>query len=93
MVERYGIFYDISLERAKQEILKEAGKFKYTCADKGMSPGDKVAVLGEEFGEVCRASLNVQGLSTDSRDRAQLEHELIQVAAVAVAWLEALRRL
>lgn len=38
------------------------------------------AVLGEEFGEVCKAWLE--------RDVAALREELIQVAAVAVAWVE-----
>lgn len=42
----------------------------------------KVAVLAEECGEVARAVLD--------RNRSQLRRELIQVAAVAVAWLEAL---
>jgi len=40
------------------------------------------AVLGEEFGEACRAWLE--------RDTAALRAELVQVAAVAVAWIEEL---
>ena len=40
------------------------------------------AVLGEEFGECCQAWLE--------RDTAQLRVELIQTAAVAVAWVEEL---
>ena len=42
----------------------------------------KLAVLAEEFGEVARALLE--------RDRDGLATELVQVAAVAVAWREAL---
>lgn len=38
------------------------------------------AVLGEEFGEVCKAWLE--------RDSDELRIELIQVAAVALAWAE-----
>lgn len=38
------------------------------------------AVLGEEFGEVCEAWL--------SREMGALRNELVQVAAVAVAWIE-----
>lgn len=38
------------------------------------------AVLGEEFGEACQAWLQ--------REVTQLRTELIQVAAVAVAWVE-----
>jgi NTP pyrophosphatase (non-canonical NTP hydrolase) len=40
------------------------------------------AVLGEEFGEVCKAWLE--------RDIAGLREELIQTAAVAIAWIEEL---
>lgn len=42
------------------------------------------AVLGEEFGEACQAWLE--------RDTAALRAELVQVAAVAVAWIEELDR-
>ena len=51
------------------------------------SPDDPwIAILGEEFGEVCQAFLDVRhGLPTDN-----LKEELIQVAAVAVKWLEIL---
>ena len=41
----------------------------------------KAAVLAEECGEVARAVLD--------KDPAHLQAELVQVAAVAVAWLEA----
>jgi hypothetical protein len=41
----------------------------------------KLAVLAEEFGEVARALLE--------HDRDGLAAELVQVAAVCVAWLEA----
>jgi NTP pyrophosphatase (non-canonical NTP hydrolase) len=40
------------------------------------------AVLGEEVGEVCRAWLE--------RDVASLRAELVQTAAVAIAWIEEL---
>jgi NTP pyrophosphatase (non-canonical NTP hydrolase) len=39
-------------------------------------------ILGEEYGEVCKAVLEHGWLS------AELRKELIQVAAVAVAWVE-----
>lgn len=41
-------------------------------------------ILGEEFGEVCRAVYEM--------DDKEVEEELVQVAAVAVAWLESLDR-
>ena len=53
-----------------------------------------LAVLAEEFGEVgecvCETSVN----PTDKSDQYYelLEYELIQVAAVATAWVENIRR-
>jgi len=41
------------------------------------------AILGEEVGEAARAILDHEG-------KARLQAELIQVAAVAVAWIEAI---
>ena len=51
------------------------------CSSTEVAPLVKLAVLAEEFGEVARAILEHQG---DERLRA----ELVQVAAVAIAWLE-----
>lgn len=52
------------------------------CSSPMVDEPVKVAVLAEECGEVARAVLE--------RDNANLKTELIQVAAVAVAWLEML---
>lgn len=51
------------------------------CSSDMVDPAVKAAVLAEECGEVARAALDG---STGLRD------ELVQVAAVAVAWLEGL---
>jgi NTP pyrophosphatase (non-canonical NTP hydrolase) len=74
---RFPIFTDISKERNRQD------------AKWGGVPGihrrddhTYAAVLGEEFGEVCKAWLE--------RDVVGLREELIQTAAVAVAWIEEL---
>lgn len=53
------------------------------CSSPAVHYTVKVAVLAEEVGEVARAVLDVE--RTD-----RLRTELVQVAAVAVAWLEAL---
>lgn len=50
------------------------------CSSPGVAEAVKVAVLTEECGEVSRAVLD--------HDPDALRRELIQVAAVAVAWLE-----
>ena len=51
------------------------------CSSDLVNPSVKAAVLAEECGEVARAALD---------GTLDLKDELIQVAAVAVAWLEAL---
>lgn len=46
------------------------------------APGQWSLILGEEYGEVCQAAL----------ESANLREELVQVAAVALAWAEQLDR-
>lgn len=48
-----------------------------------------LSILGEEFGEVCRAAYEA---TRNGADWAKYRAELIQVAAVAVAQIEALDR-
>lgn len=52
------------------------------CSGDGITPELKTVVLLEEVGEVARAVFE--------RDAWNLREELVQVAAVAVAWLESL---
>ena len=75
----------IRAERARQAA-KWDGEHEWgygDCSSPGVPTPVKVMVLGEEFGEVARAVL-------DSAPLAELRDELVQVAAVAVAWLEGL---
>ena len=74
---RGSVVLELEIERARQD------------AKWGGVPGiDRrddhtyAAVLGEEFGEVCKAWLE--------RDTVELRVELIQTAAVALAWIEEL---
>ena len=53
------------------------------CSSRMVEPIVKVAVLTEETGEVARAVL-------DGSEIDDLRAELVQVAAVCVAWLESL---
>ena len=76
-------------ERARQDELKNAGRFKATCADDYLDDAEKLAVLMEEVGECARAVLERDRLVSDTH-YANLKQELIQVAAVAVAWAESL---
>lgn len=79
-----------SCEHLKLEVLKrvvaerDAQDFKWS-REPGHWPlddGMKLAVLGEEYGEVARAILE--------HDLEQLERELVQLVAVGVCWLEVL---
>lgn len=91
------IYRAIHDERARQERLRESGKFLDTCASpdfETLSHFARVTILGEKYGEVYRAMLDVEQ-AAEERDvpamaRAKLRTELIQVAAVAVAYIEAL---
>lgn len=82
-MERMPIYYKMDRERARQLQLKAQGKFRYTCSDPEMSHEECLAVLVEEMGELADA---ITVKSTD-----EMEEELIQVCAVAVAWLETLK--
>ena len=78
-------------ERRRQDELKAAGRFRFTCADYGMLDADKLCVLTEEVGEVAREVLSLATLVTDGAGKREaLRQELVQVAAIAVAWIEAL---
>ena len=86
---RVKIFGDIIEERIRQERLKREGKFKHTCAEPDMLASEKYLVLAEETGEVARAILNLQNFSRDyGADLGKVRKELIEVAAVSVAWIE-----
>jgi NTP pyrophosphatase (non-canonical NTP hydrolase) len=74
----------VAAERKRQNELKAQGKFTYTAADE-VSSVLKLPILLEEVGEVAKA-LN------EGDDLASLQAELVQVAAVAVAWAESLEQ-
>lgn len=80
---RMDVLKDVAFERIKQEQLRVAGKFSHTCASQQLKDGQKLAVLVEEVGEVAKAINESSG--SDS-----LRNELIQVAAVAIAWVESI---
>lgn len=80
------IFNMISAERLRQSQLKIDGKIMATCADP-IDEAVKLAALTEEVGEVARAVMARGGWSGEQDN---LREELVQVAAICVAWLEAL---
>jgi hypothetical protein len=74
----------IDVERGRQ-LEKWAGRHHWgtgDCSSPDVKPIVKAVVLGEECGEVHRTVLDL--------DSDGLRRELVQVAAVAVAWLESM---
>jgi NTP pyrophosphatase (non-canonical NTP hydrolase) len=89
------VLRDVGSERLRQDVLKAQGRFEHTPADPEVNHYERLAMLAEEVGEVAKETLGqAEGkLAHDNDvDRASLRKELIQVAAVAVAWIEALDR-
>jgi NTP pyrophosphatase (non-canonical NTP hydrolase) len=74
------VYDDIRTERGRQDTLAAAGRWGGESVAT-ISDDRRLRVLVEEVGEVARAL---------EEDDSQLPVELVQVAAVAVAWLEAL---
>jgi NTP pyrophosphatase (non-canonical NTP hydrolase) len=75
--------YRISQERSRQNKLKAEGRFAHTAADPECLNVTRLAMLTEEVGEVARA------LNHGTHDPEQdLTAELVQVAAICMAWIE-----
>jgi hypothetical protein len=66
----------VAAERSRQNE-----KFKRTPGRWDDEDGDKLAVLGEEYGEVCRARWERAPVH-------MLRGEIVDLAAVAVCWIE-----
>lgn len=93
---------DVAIERDRQEqigvVKREQGIDWRSCADPEMAGGDdrRLVVLTEEVGEVARAILESGFVprhlvgQVDAIGDPELRDELVQVAAVAVAWIEAI---
>lgn len=86
----------IAVERMRQERLRQTGRFRFTAASRDCPDGLRLAILTEELGEVARV-LCERDMLSDEQDllvaRRELRTELVQVAAIAVAWVEHLDEL
>ena len=78
-------FDKIHNERERQHKLFLDGRFSFTCASPVADPVRKLRVLAEEVGEVANA---IDEFECGRLKPSHLKKELIQVAAVAVGWLE-----
>lgn len=70
----------IAAEATRADILHK----EHSMLNPEQPLAEKMTVLWEEYGEVGRA------LTYDEGSRDQLEKELIQLAAMAAAWVESL---
>lgn len=86
------ILADIIIERGRQDVLRDAGKFPKTLADADppLTPCECLTVCSEEFGEVAEIVADAIGKPPAALDRDHLREELIQLAACCVAWVEQL---
>lgn len=88
------LLYEVMEERERQSRLLAAGRIPYDCASPSVLCTAKLPVLMEEVGEVSVEINNILDPNLNDVVRAHarrdLRAELIQVAAVAVAWAESL---
>jgi hypothetical protein len=86
----------VTKERIRQQELFLAGKLSFTCASHTADDNRKLRVLVEEVGEVAEAIDLLEAAESrgdgaaSALRREELHAELVQVATVAVAWLESL---
>jgi NTP pyrophosphatase (non-canonical NTP hydrolase) len=82
---RRGVLLDVHRERERQDA-------KFPAAEGGFPDELRLAILTEEVGEVAETWLEFQRRAWQggSRWKQNLRDELVQVAAVAVRWIEAL---
>lgn len=83
MDKTHTVLSAIHSERIRQNRLIQSGKIAFDCANPKIPLPIKISVLGEEYGEVCRAI-------NDNQQATELYDELVQTATVAVAIAESL---
>ena len=71
-----------AIVKERQRQIDKWGRYK------DMPPPVWLMVLGEEFGEACAAAHDTLYDDGNTGDEDHLDAELVQVAAVAIAWLE-----
>lgn len=79
----YEVVVEILMERVKQDS---------RWGVQNHNPADWLTILGEEYGEACKAALEARFPHYAKCDYGKYRHELVQVAAVALAMIECLDR-
>ena len=77
---------------AIKRIIAERDSQDVTWGEQNHAPIEWLAILMEEVGEVATECIDQDPLLDESGYPMQLENELVQVAAVAVAMIECLHR-
>lgn len=72
------------------EVLEERRRQEKKWGQQNHGAGYWALVLGEEVGEACKSALD--NFTGETEDAQTVRRELIQVAAVAVNWIEAIDR-
>ncbi len=91
-VEFNPVAVHVLAEMARQDTLKAQGRFARHCGDDDQTDMARFCILAEEFGEVARAVVEINGLSNDHKGDADLRKELIQTAACCMKWVEGIDR-
>lgn len=78
--------------RALVDVLHEVTRQRAIWGQQDHEPSRWALILGEEVGEVSRAALEVYSDESGGEAIANLRAELVQVAAVAVSWIQSLDR-
>ena len=76
-------------DRAIQDIKAERQRQDAKWGEQNHEAPTWLMILGEEYGEACKAACNA---GFDNADWAEYRKELVQVAAVTVAMIEAYDR-
>lgn len=91
MLDLNTVLLSIERERIRQGELKAEGRFRYTPSDGEITETQVIAMIGEEFGEVCRNVLSREKLVQDGNlTNGALYKELCQIAALCAAWMQRL---
>lgn len=87
-------FNDLQVLSPISWVKEEQDRQKRKWGEQNHGPYKYFAILSEELGEVAKVLEDVTYGKYESHKeyRRQLEYELVQVAAVSVSWIEAIRR-
>jgi hypothetical protein len=78
------VFNEVVAEMERAHKLKADGKFPYVIGENGRDHA--APIFAEELFEVNEAALKVMRTINDGSPNSKLRVELVQVAAICVAW-------